>query len=58
MTLALELGIKPEQLRSVAEQFDDNWDRVRVPTGHLPEPPPLDVGPLRRVGVNASHSLE
>jgi ATP-dependent exoDNAse (exonuclease V) beta subunit len=53
MTLALELGIKPEHLRAVAEQFDDNWDRVRVPAGPVPEPPPLDVGPL----VAAGHEL-
>jgi ATP-dependent exoDNAse (exonuclease V) beta subunit len=49
MTLALELGIKPEHLRSVAEQLDDSWDRVRVPAA-APEPPPLDAAPVVDAG--------
>ena len=33
------------QLRTVAEQLDDNWDRVRRPDGPRPEPPALDLRP-------------
>ncbi len=48
--LALELGINDAQLRTVAEQLDDNWDRVRRPDGPRPEPPALDLRPLLEAG--------
>jgi ATP-dependent helicase/nuclease subunit A len=50
LTLALELGITPEQLRGVAERFDDNWDLVRVSDQPIPEPPPLDLAPVLIAG--------
>jgi ATP-dependent exoDNAse (exonuclease V) beta subunit len=50
LTLALELGITPEQLRAVAERFDDNWDLVRVAERPIPEPPPLDLTPVLVAG--------
>ncbi len=46
MTLALELGITHDHVRAVAEQLEDNWDRVRVPERTPPEPPTVDVTPL------------
>ena len=33
VVLALELGITAAHLRTVAEQLDDNWDRVQRPDG-------------------------
>ena len=46
VVLALELGITAAQLRTVAEQLDDNWDRVRPPDAPRPDPPALDLRPL------------
>ena len=50
MTLAVELGITRDHLRSVAERFDDNWDRLAPPVGKVPDPPPLDASPLLQAG--------
>ena len=50
VVLALELGITDAQLRTVAEQLDDNWDRVRRPDVPWPEPPALDLRPLVDAG--------
>ncbi len=50
LMLALELGITAEQLRSVAERLDDNWDLVRVRDQPVPEPPPLDLTPVLAAG--------
>ena len=43
LTLALELGVTAAHLRAVAEQFDDNWDRLAPPAALPPEPPRPDV---------------
>ncbi len=45
LTLALELDITPEQLRGVAERFDDNWDLVRVVGPADPRAPTTRPGP-------------
>ena len=50
LMLALELDITAEQLRSVAERLDDNWDLVRVRAEPVPEPPPLDLTPVLTAG--------
>jgi ATP-dependent exoDNAse (exonuclease V) beta subunit len=50
VVLALELGITDAQLRTVAEQLDDNWDRVQRPDVPWPEPPALDLRPLVDAG--------
>jgi ATP-dependent helicase/nuclease subunit A len=50
VVLALELGITAAQLRTVAEQLDDNWDRVQRPDGPWLEPPALDLRSLVDAG--------
>ena len=45
--LALELGITAEQLRSVAERLDDNWDLVRVRDEPCPRAATARPGPGR-----------
>ena len=50
MRLAVELGVTMVQLRTVAERFEQNWDRVQLAEAEPAPPPTFDLAPLETAG--------